>query len=420
MAVYTDSHFLELKIGEFMSQKNKEINSVIYNTELNVDYLPEEDLYVYKRKDPSFRFNLIGSGMMGQEHMRVVMLEGRATINGIFDRNEHSVKKAQSMFNDLYPDTKLVIYDTLEAACNDPEIDGLIICTPNYSHLEILETAIKSGKPILLEKPMATTIEDAISIKNISENYSSFIQVALQYRYKAMYAKAREEALLKKSLGDIHMVNIIEHRLPFLDKIDQWNKFSIYSGGTLVEKCCHYFDLFNLFANSKPKYVYAVGGQNVNFLDFERDGKKSDILDNAVVVVVYENGIKCNFNLCMFAPMFYEEITICGEKGRIKAYENEDYLIDSGAKTHFEMHNQDHGISMIGTPCYPNNIQSSGHMGGTYFEYKVFIDTIEGKNTNHPTTEEGFWSVVVGAAAEKSVATGEIVYIDELLANYAD
>lgn len=401
-----------------MNKRGKEINSVVYSNFLNVDYLPEEDLYVYKKEPARHKFNVIGAGMIAQEHMRVTMLEGRGLIHGIYDRSQHSINQARQMFGKLYPNIDLKIYDDLESACNDPEVDGLIICTPNYSHIAVVKEAIKSGKHILMEKPMVTKLEDAYEMKKIAENYTSTFQVGLQYRYKAIYTESRKEVLHRRSLGDVKTISIVEHRVPFLDKIDQWNKFSEYSGGTLVEKCCHYFDLFNLFAQSKPKYVYAVGGQDVNFVNFEYKGKKSDILDNAIVTVVYENGVKCNFNLCMFAPMFYEEITICGDEGRIRAYENENYLPEEGNLTHFEMLCADNRPSIISTPCYPRTIQTSGHMGGTYFEHKYFIDNIEGKETDTATIEEGFWSVVIGIAAEKSAKTGEIVDIDKMLAEY--
>lgn len=403
-----------------MNKKGKEINNVVYSNFLNVDYLPEEDLYVYKKEPAKYKFNVIGAGMIAQEHMRVTMLEGRGVIHGIYDRNQHSINQAKEMFKKLYPQIELEVYEDLTSACNDPEVDGLIICTPNYSHIEIVKEAIKSGKHILMEKPMVTKLEDAYEMKKIAESYQSTFQVGLQYRYKAIYAESRKEVLERKSLGDVKTITIVEHRVPFLDKIDQWNKFSKYSGGTLVEKCCHYFDLFNLFAQSKPKYVYAAGGQDVNFVNFEYKGEKSDILDNAIVTVVYENGVKCNFNLCMFAPMFYEEITICGDEGRIRAYENENYLPEEGNLTHFEMLCADNRPSVISTPCYPRTIQTSGHMGGTYFEHKHFVDNIEGKKTDTATIEEGFWSVVVGIAAEKSAKTGEIVYIDDLLSEYKE
>ena len=164
----------------------------------------------------------------------------------------------------------------MAAACHDPAVDGLIIATPNYTHLDVVREAIKSGKHILLEKPMATTPADAYNIIRLAADYRAVFQVGLQYRYKANYAEAIYEALVRKAVGNIKMINIYEHRFPFLDKVNQWNKFSKYSGGTLVEKCCHYFDLMNLFAQSRPVTVFATGSMAVNFVEFEYNGQKSD------------------------------------------------------------------------------------------------------------------------------------------------
>jgi predicted dehydrogenase len=189
-----------------------------------------------------------------------------------------------------------------------------------------------------------------------------------------------------------------------------------------VEKCCHYFDLMNLFAGARPVSVFATGSAAVNFLDFEYAGEKSDILDNAFVVVTYANGVRASFNLCMFAPMFYEELVLCGDEGRLKATENEDFLPVAKTDTHLEILCGDRKPTRIGAPCYPTFIQQSGHHGATYFEHVSFVDYMEsrlfgsaGKATSAATALEGFWSIVVGVAAETSVKAGKPVLIDELL-----
>jgi myo-inositol 2-dehydrogenase/D-chiro-inositol 1-dehydrogenase len=367
---------------------------------------------------PRHRFNVIGCGINGQEHIRVTMLEGHATIHGIYDPHPGSVEGARREYAQFGRPDALVIYDSLEAACNDPAVDGLIIATPNYTHLAVLREAVKSGKHILLEKPMATTLPDAYEILRIARRYSAVLQVGLQYRYKPIYVEAIHEALVRRSIGEVKTITILEHREPFLDKVKQWNKFSAYSGGTLVEKCCHYFDLFNLFAQSRPVSVYAVGSQAVNFLDFEYEGQKADILDNAFVIVTYANGVRANFNLCMFAPMVYEEVILCGTRGRLKAFENEDFLPVPRPRSGLEVLLGQDQPSRIATPCYPELIEITGHNGGTYFEHVNFIERIEGRPTNAATAEDGFWSVVVGVAAEESVKVGAPVQIDDLLARH--
>lgn len=393
----------------------KELRSRAFNIDPRFGYLAKEDHYLFASEKPRYKFNVIGCGLNGNEHIYVTMLEGRATIHGVYDENPGSIALAQNIFARFNPGREPVHYETMEAACNDPAVDALIITTPNYTHLEVLKVAIQSGKHIFMEKPMATTIEDAQEIIQIAKDYPAILQIGLQYRYKSIYVEAIHEAFERKSLGEIKMVNIIEHRLPFLDKVKQWNKFSKYSGGTLVEKCCHYFDLLNLFAQAKPVSVFATGSMAVNFKEFKYNNEKSDIIDNAVVSVVYENGVRASFNLCMFAPMFYEEITLCGDEGYLKAYEKEDFLPPPRPKTYMEILRGETQPSRVCNPCYPPHIEESGHNGSTFYEHVNFIDNMDGKPTSTATVEDGFWSVVIGVAAEESVKTGKVVLIDELL-----
>jgi predicted dehydrogenase len=396
-------------------KRGKEMRVTPYAMNPAFGYLAAEDRYLFAADEPKLRFNVIGSGLNGMEHIRVTQMEGRAAIHGVFDTSARSMAAAQKSATHLAPDAKVIAYDSLEAACNDPAVDGLVICTPNYSHLEVVRTAARSGKHILLEKPMATTIRDAYELTQIAAAHPAVFQIGLQYRYKPIYVEAIHAALERKTIGEIKTITILEHRVPFLDKVKQWNKFSQYSGGTLVEKCCHYFDLLNLFAGARPVSVYAVGSQAVNFIGFEYAGQKSDILDNAFVIVAYANGVRANFNLCMFAPMFYEELVLCGDEGRLKAFENEDFLPDARPQTHLEILCGDHRPTVISHPCYPALIQGSGHYGATYFEHVNFINNIEGKETRTASALEGFWSVVVGAAAETSVKAGKPVLVNDLL-----
>jgi predicted dehydrogenase len=398
-----------------MSNKKKEVRPRFFALNPRFNYIPEQDRYLFELGEPQYKFNVIGSGSNGCEHIRVTMAEGRATIHGVYDPNPGSIKLAEQSFERYAPEQELVVYPSLEAACSDEAVDGLIISTPNYTHLEVLKAAVQSGKHIFLEKPMATTVSDAYEILKIAQDYPSVLQIGLQYRYKAMYVEVIYEALERNLIGEIKMVGITEHRIPFLDKVNQWNKFSKFSGGTLVEKCCHYFDLLNMFAQSRPVKVYATGSMAVNFRDFEYQGEKSDILDNALVSVDYENGVRASFNLCMFAPMFYEEITVCGDEGRIKAYEMQDFLPSARPNTHMEVHLGEAKPSRISIPVYPRYIEESGHNGATFYEHINLIDNIEGQPTNTATVSEGFWSVVVGAAAEESVKTGQPVMIEDLL-----
>lgn len=374
----------------------------------------EHDRYLSAREEPRYRFAVIGAGNMGQEHIRVTLLEGRATIAGIYDPEPLSIANAQAAFA-MFGGGALKIYESVEAACEDPEVDGLIVCTPNFTHIDIVRRAARFGKHLLVEKPVATTIEDAREIARLADGYPGIFQVGLQYRYKAIYTEAIHEALVRGVLGDIKTINMVEHRIAFLDKIGQWNKYARFSGGTLVEKCCHYFDLINLFAQARPKRVFASGSAAVNFREFDYDHGKSDILDNASVVIDYESGVRGSFELAMFVPIFHEEIVLCGDVGRLRAFETTDFLGGERLRSGIEIYGGETHPSRRSSPAYPVAIEESGHNGATFFEHVHFVDSIDAGRTTGPTPDEAFWSVVVGVAAEQSVATGDVVEISRLL-----
>ena len=141
----------------------------------------------------------------------------------------------------------------------------------------------------------------------------------MEYRYMPPVARLIEE-VNKGTIGDLKMLSIREHRFPFLVKVNDWNRFSTNTGGTMVEKCCHFFDLMRYIIKSDPIQVYASGGQDVNHLDEEYNGEKSDILDNAYVIVDFANKVRASLDLCMFAENsnFQEELSAVGTKGKIE------------------------------------------------------------------------------------------------------
>ncbi|MEL7312169.1 MAG: Gfo/Idh/MocA family oxidoreductase [Pseudomonadota bacterium] len=375
------------------------------------------DRYLYERDAPAHRISVIGTGTIGQEHMRVSALTGRSVVHGIYDSAPQSIEVALQNYAELCDEVPKV-FDSLEAICRDPGSDALFICTPNHTHIDILRAALHSGKPIFVEKPMATTLEDALEMVRLAESYQSFIQIGLQYRYKAPYVEARHEALERGVLGDIKTISMCEYRPAFLDKVDQWNKFSRHSGGTLVEKCCHYFDLMNLFAGSRAERVYASAGQAVNFVDFEYAGERSDIDDHAFVVIDFANGVRANFTLNMFCPNFHEELVLTGPMGKLKATESFDFLNDSRAKSKVCIDHPEPLASRSIDVGYPETVESSGHHGATWFEHLAFYDRLEGREVDSATPLEGLWSVLVASAAQRSARVGQPVLIRELLEEY--
>jgi myo-inositol 2-dehydrogenase/D-chiro-inositol 1-dehydrogenase len=128
---------------------------------LSQQHITDADQYLYKTPKVIHKLAIIGTSTIGQEHMYVATLLGRARVHGIYDRQAHSMDVAEQNFK-TYSNHSLIRYADLRAACSDTEVDALMICTLNYTHSDVLNVAMRSCKPIFLEKPVATTLTDAM------------------------------------------------------------------------------------------------------------------------------------------------------------------------------------------------------------------------------------------------------------------
>jgi myo-inositol 2-dehydrogenase/D-chiro-inositol 1-dehydrogenase len=385
-------------------------------------HIQDDHKYLYKTPEPDHRLAIIGTGTIGQEHMYVCTLLGRGRVYGIYDQQLQSMDVAKQNFQS-YSDQPLVLYPDIETLCNDVNVDAIMICTPNFTHFSILKQAMSSGKPIFIEKPMATNLENSASLVELASNYSSFVQIGLQYRYKAQYIEAFHELHSRQSIGDIKTISMSEYRPPFLDKVDQWNKFSESSGGTLVEKCCHYFDLINLIADSAATRVYASGGQAVNFLDLKHQGRSANIDDHAFVIIDFANGVRANFTLNMFCHDFTEELVVTGGRGRLTTKETFNFHQNKPSEATIGIEKGEWGASWESRVAYSQEIEKSGHHGATYYEHVAFMDQLDGIVSDSATPLQGLWSIIVASAAQHSMQTGQVVDIrkfmlDNNLANH--
>jgi myo-inositol 2-dehydrogenase / D-chiro-inositol 1-dehydrogenase len=364
---------------------------------------------------PEFKLAVIGTGMMGREHIRVATLLGRAQVHGIYDSSTESLDLAETEFSQ-YSNSKLTRYSSLESVCSDKDIDALIISTPNFTHWTVVQQALKSGKALLVEKPMATSLQDAQEMACAADQYSNVIQLGMQYRFKAQYVDAFHAAKRQRCLGDIKTISMAEYRPPFLDKIGQWNKFNATSGGTLVEKCCHYFDLMNRMAGGPPRSVYASGGRAVNFQDFKHNGQYADIDDHAFALINYDNGIRASFTLNMFCQELYEELVVAGERGRLVATERATFRNCDPSRASLQVEVEGHSHYQARKVAYPESIEESGHYGATFFEHDAFIDRLEGKPSDGATARQGLWAMIIASAAQASIQQDSVIDIPEYLA----
>lgn len=237
------------------------------------------------------------------------------------------------------------------------------------------------------------------------------VQVGLEYRYMPPVAKLIE-IIKAGEVGPIRMVAIREHRFPFLVKVNNWNRFNANSGGTLVEKCCHFFDLMRLFAGANPVRVMASGAMDVNHKDEVYDGKVPDIIDNAYVIVEFDNGSRGMLDLCMFAEgsKNEQEISVVGDIGKGEAFVPEG-IVKFGTR----VAGRD-GVQTIQT--VDKRIKYDGlHHGSSFLEHLNFLYAIRNKGTKAPEVDliDGLVSVAIGVAAQVSIEQGRFVTMEEVL-----
>ena len=356
-------------------------------------------------------YGIIGTGMMGVEHIHNINAIESARVVAVSDPTASSLAAGIEAAGG----EDVAGFSGHLSLLEHPGVDAVVIASPNFTHHDILADVLRSGVHVLIEKPMCTTVPDCQNvIAMVAETASSFpdriVQVGLEYRYMPAVARLAAE-VADGAVGTPRMVAIREHRFPFLVKVDNWNRFSENTGGTLVEKCCHFFDLMNLLLDERPTRVMASGAQDVNHLDESYDGRPSDILDNAYVIVDYPSGARAMLDLCMFAEATYnqEEISVVGNTGKAEA------LIPEGV---FRLgHRGEHFIGEV-----PQEIVDDSHIayeglhhGSSYLEHLDFLAAIRGERAVPVTVEDGLWSVAIGAAAHRSIDEGRPVDMDEIL-----
>ncbi|MEP3275247.1 MAG: Gfo/Idh/MocA family oxidoreductase [Stappiaceae bacterium] len=361
------------------------------------------------------RYAVIGSGMMGQEHIRNINLLGKS-VTAVADPNEAMRTGAAELAGNgclAFADYK----DLLSANV----ADCLLIASPNHTHFDVLNDTLSTNLPILVEKPLCTTLDHCKSVLSKAENRPAPTWVAMEYRYIPPVARLIERAL-SGDLGKLRMLSIREHRFPFLDKVGHWNRFAEQSGGTLVEKCCHFFDLMRLISQSEPVRVFASGGQDVNHLDMKIDGRVPDVIDNAYVVVEFENSMRAMLDLCMFAEGSYwqEQIVATGDKAEMAAH------VPGPAR--FWPGHEERESEVIFSPREPkgpvvemvdvdlNVLQAGDHHGSTYYQHQKFSQLVEsGNGQPEVTLKDGFIAVAIGLAAEQSIREQRPVNIADVM-----
>ena len=348
--------------------------------------------------------------MMAREHIANINLLTHGCVSAVYDPVTNLAETAAKLAGEAYVATSikdLLAYKSL---------DAIVIVSPNYLHVaQLQEIATVRPLPVLCEKPLYTDSADAPIIAEFARTYPAPLWVAMEYRYMPPVAALIEQA--QQATGGVKMLTVREHRFPFLSKIGDWNRFNAKTGGTLVEKCCHFFDLMRLILKDEPIRVMASAGQGFNHLDERYDEEAPDIWDHGYVIVDFSRGARAMLELCMFAEgaKYQEEITAIGPKGKIEAKVPGPgrfwpaALGDAPVPQIVVSPRVPKGPFTSEIPVDPTLLAAGDHNGSTFYQHQRFNAVVLGLGEVEVTAEDGMRAVAIGLAAQESARTGRAV-----------
>ena len=369
---------------------------------------------------------------MGREHILNIMAMDACVVTALADIDAGSRNAAQALL--LGAAVQPVVFERFADLLVSGLCDAVVIATPNFTHADVMRHALPTELHLLIEKPLCTTVADChelvrLEAKRQAEGRKAIVWVAQEYRYMPPVAEMIRMAHAG-DVGQMHQVSIREHREPFYPKVGNWNRFNANTGGTLVEKCCHYFNLMEFILQEQAVRVFASGGQRVNHLDERYDGPNGqttpDILDSAYVIVEYASGARASLDLCMFAENSAdnEQIVIVGSVGKLESLipslvlrhgRREDW---GSRKVWGEASGSGRGVAT--RRVWDTNIRYAGqHFGASYIEHQRFAKAIREGTAPEVNLQEGMRCVAVGLAAHRSIDTGLPVLLADVLPKLA-
>jgi predicted dehydrogenase len=355
-------------------------------------------------------YGLIGCGMMGREHILNINLLPKGRVTVVYDPVKELAEAAATLAQDAH------VAETLDELLAFKKLDAVVIVSPNYLHVsQLKEIVAKRPVPILCEKPLYTDPADAPVLEALFADYPHPVWVAMEYRYMPPVAALIAQA--EQATGGIKMLTIREHRFPFLPKIGDWNRFNAKTGGTLVEKCCHFFDLMRLILDDEPVRVMASAGQSMNHLEERYNDEVPDIWDNGYVILDFAKGSRAMLELCMFAEgsKYQEEISAVGPKGKIEALVPgpgrfwPKLLGDAPVPKMIISPRAPKGPYVSEIPVDPTLLEAGDHNGSTYYQHQRFNAVVRGEGEVEVTLADGAKAIAIGMAAQESARTGQAV-----------
>ncbi len=372
---------------------------------------------------------------------------------------------------------KVTIYaaDDFEQAVQEQKADSVIVTTRDCWHDHYICQAMELGCDTVTEKPLTTDEHKCQRIIDTQRKTGRKCTVTFNYRY-APPATQVKDLLMSGVIGDVLSVefNWLLDTSHGADYFRRWHRNKENSGGLMVHKATHHFDLVNWWLSAAPESVFASGhrkfytpqtaeryglgnraerclecsesGKCPFYLDLrshehmqqlyldneEYDGyfrdrcvfsDVIDIEDSMNVVVNYSTGAKMAYSLNAFSP--WEGFLVCfnGTKGRLERKEVHSTYVSGDGKTPHQVAQDQSYIRVYPHFKQPYSLEEwtgeGGHGGGD----PLLLDDIFSPNPNPDKylraadQRSGAYSILTGVAANRSIESGKQIRIADLVQN---
>lgn len=217
--------------------------------------------------DKTLKAAVIGCGALGKIHAECVAKLDGIEMVAYCDVNEQKAEALLGEFGGSYTTTDP------EKVFDDPDIDAVYVTTLHDTHAEYCIRALDAGKSVMVEKPLAMTVDDCLRIAEAVKRSKGVLMTAFKMRYYDMLLKAKE--LIPQPL--VVTMQMMDNRWPD----DSWANDPVLGGGNVISQGCHSCDILRFMTEQEPIEVYAAGGHYY---------QKSGVVDNVTAVFRFDGG----------------------------------------------------------------------------------------------------------------------------------
>ncbi len=215
----------------------------------------------------------------------------------------------------------------------DFDFDVVEVLTPTYTHADITIKALKAGKHVIVEKPIALTTEEAEKMIKTAESEGLKLFVGHVRRFDKRWVQMKE-VIKKRNILPMHIRKTEVQNLPFPAHYWYWDEGK--SGGVAVDLGVHVTDFLRWFFESEPIEVFGIGKA------IKEEAKANNTFDHFIMIIKFEGGKGGIVEVSWAYPyparygVFYHHVDIIGKNGRIR-YTPLDTPVVGVAKANFEM-----------------------------------------------------------------------------------